>query len=286
MKGDTVGEETRVVVITGLGGMGTAVARRLGCGSVVVLADVSSTVVGTVGRELRAEGYEIVEQPTDVSDAEAVAALADTASRLGRVGVVVHTAGLSPAQAPVNAILRVDLLGTALMLDAFAPVIAPGGAGVFIASMAGALAAQDPDFERRLATTPTESLLDLPELTAIVNQGHAYGIAKRANQVRVRAASLVWGRRRARVNTISPGIISTPMGAAELESASGDMMRGMIAASPMGRVGTPHDIAAAVEFLAGPHSTFVTGTDLLVDGGAVAALTAGPTSHAHDEESR
>ena len=163
------------------------------------------------------------------------------------------------------------------MLDAFCPAIAPGGAGVFIASMAGSLYPMSPELERRLATTPTADLLNLPELAegAIPDPGSAYSIAKRANQVRVRAASVAWGRRRARVNAISPGIISTPMGAAELAGSSGPTMQGMLSESPAGRIGTPDDIAAAVEFLTGPHSTFITGTNLLVDGGVVAALLSG-----------
>jgi NAD(P)-dependent dehydrogenase (short-subunit alcohol dehydrogenase family) len=261
-----------VVVVTGLGGLGRAIARRLGAGAIVVLADVDPTALSAEAGHLEEEGYAVVAHPTDVSKIESVAILAETASRLGAVEAVVHTAGLSPAQASPGTIFRVDLLGTALMLDAFAEVIAPGGAGVFIASMAGTLAPQNPDLEQRLALTPTASLLDLPELAAISDPGTAYGIAKRANQIRVRAAALPWGRRAARVNTISPGIISTPMAAAELQGPSGEFMRTMLASSATGRIGTPHDIAAAVEFLTGPNSTFITGTDLLVDGGAVASL--------------
>ena len=267
-------EGDRVVVVTGLGGMGLAVARRLGPGSRLLLADVNSATLGEAVDALRAEGQQVAEQETDVSDPRSVAALASAAMEMGRVDVLVHTAGLSPVQASVGAILRVDLLGTALVLDAFALAIAPGGAGVFVASMAGTMFPQDPDLERRLATTPTAALLDLPELSegAISDQGSAYGLAKRANQVRVRAASVQWGRRRARVNSISPGVISTSMGAAELEGASGEFMRSMVAGSGTGRIGTPDDIAAAAEFLTGPQSTFITGTDLLVDGGVVASL--------------
>jgi len=274
-----VNGDRAVIVVTGLGGMGTAIARRLGSGATVVMADVNSTALHAVADELRTEGYDVVEHPTDVSDAAAITSLAAAADRLGRVTVVAHTAGLSPVQAPADAILRVDLLGTALMLDAFGNIIAPGGAGVFIASMAGTMAAQDPEFEQRLATTPTASLLDLPELKAITDPGAAYGISKRANQVRVRAASLVWGRRGARVNSISPGIISTPMGAAELEGSSGAMMRTMIERSATGRIGTPQDIAAAVEFLTSPQSSFITGIDLLVDGGVVAGMLNPPGSN-------
>ena len=269
-------EGDRVVVVTGLGGMGLAVAQRLGLASTLVLADVNREVLGTTADNLRSTGYRVVEHQTDVSNEDSVTSLVEVARGLGRVEVVVHTAGVSPVQASVEAILRVDLLGAALMLDAFATAIAYGGAGVFISSMAGSLFLQDPDLEHRLADSPTSALLALPELSpeAVSDPGTAYGLAKRANQLRVRSASLVWGRRHARVNSISPGIISTPMGMAELDGPNGNFMREMIAASATGRLGTPHDIAAAVEFLTGPHASFITGTDLLVDGGVVASLLA------------
>ncbi|HEX4218643.1 MAG TPA: SDR family oxidoreductase [Acidimicrobiales bacterium] len=272
--------EGPVIVVTGIGGMGLAIARRLGSRSTLVLADVKEAALSSAAEELRGEGYDVVEQVTDVSDEKSVAALADVASNLGRVDVLAHTAGLSPVQAPVDAILRVDLRGTALMLDAFASVIAPGGAGVFIASMAGTMHPHDADLDTRLATTPTADLLDLPELSAsiITDPGTAYMIAKRANQARVRTGALVWGRRGARVNSISPGIIATPMGNLELGGPSGEVMRALVAGSPTGRVGTPHDIASAVEFLVGPQSSFITGTDLLVDGGVVASILTGQTS--------
>ncbi len=275
-----VSESDRVVVVTGLGGMGTAIARRLGSGSTVLLADVNEVALNTAAADLRAEGYHVVEQLADVSNLDSVGRLAETAATLGRVEVLAHTAGLSPVQASVDAILQVDLLGTAHMLDEFVGVISPGGAAVFIASMAGTMAPRDPDFEHRLATTETAALLDLPEVKAITDQGTAYGLAKRANQVRVRAAAVEWARQQARVNTISPGIISTPMGVAELEGPSGDRMRAMLSASAVKRIGTPQDIAAAVDFLTGPHSTFITGTDLLVDGGTVAALLTNPATPA------
>jgi NAD(P)-dependent dehydrogenase (short-subunit alcohol dehydrogenase family) len=260
------------VVITGVGGMGSAVARRIGSGSTLVLADVSQGALSVAADALRADGYEVAEVVTDVSDPGSVTSLAEAAIALGRVEVLVHTAGVSPVQASVSAIMQVDLLGTALMLDAFATAIAPGGAGVFIASMAGTMAPPDADRDRRLATTPTAELLDLTDLE-VADSGMAYVVAKRANQVRVRAAAAAWGGRRARVNSISPGVISTPMGTAELEGASGEFMRQMVTTSPTGRIGTPHDIAGAVEFLTGPNATFITGTDLLVDGGVIATLT-------------
>ncbi len=250
---------------------------RLGSGSTLLLADVNEEALAVAADELRGDGYRVVEHVTDVSNEESVAALAQAASSCGRIEVLAHTAGVSPVQASVEAILRVDLLGTALVLDAFASVIAPGGAAVFIASMAGTILPYDAALERRLATTPTADLLNLPELSKanLTDAGSAYSMAKRANQVRVRASAVVWGRRQARVNSISPGIISTPMGNTELNGPNGDFMRAMVAGSPSGRVGTPHDIASAVEFLVGPHASFITGTDLLVDGGVVASILAG-----------
>jgi NAD(P)-dependent dehydrogenase (short-subunit alcohol dehydrogenase family) len=142
--------------------------------------------------------------------------------------------------------------------------------------MAASMLPPDPDLDRRLATTPTAALLDLPELSdgAITDPGYAYALSKRANQVRVRAASVAWGRRRARLNSISPGVISTTMGVAELQGPSGEFMSSIVARSGTGRIGTPDDIAAAIDFLTGPWSSFITGTDLLVDGGAVASLLA------------
>jgi NAD(P)-dependent dehydrogenase (short-subunit alcohol dehydrogenase family) len=269
-----MGDGDRVVVVTGIGGMGRAIARRLGPGSTLVLADVNPAALGEAAEALRAEGQQVIEQVTDVSDPDSVAALASAATQAGRLDALVHTAGLSPVQASVGAILHVDLLGTALMLEAFASAIAPGGAGVFVASMAGSMMPQDGDFERLLATTPSAELLGLDQLSesVITDPGFAYAIAKRANQVRVRAASVPWGRRRARVNSISPGVISTPMGVAELNGPSGEFMQAMVFGSGTGRLGTPDDIASAAEFLLGPQASFITGTDLLVDGGAVAGV--------------
>jgi NAD(P)-dependent dehydrogenase (short-subunit alcohol dehydrogenase family) len=261
-----------VLVVTGAGGMGIACARRLGAGTRLVLADVSEDVLDREVAVLEATGLAVTPVRTDVSDPSSVAALAEAAAALGAVRGLVHTAGLSPVQASAAAVLAVDLVGTALMLDAFAEVIAPGGAGVFVASMAGAMAPFDADLEARLASTPTASLLELPELAAVDDAALAYMYAKRANQIHVRAASVRWGHRGARVNSVSPGIIATPMGAAELESPNGPIMCDLIAGSGCGLIGSPEEVARAAEFLLGSGAGFVTGTDLLVDGGATAAV--------------
>lgn len=265
-----------VLVVIGVGGMGLAIARRLGGNKRVLLADFNETTLASAAELLRGEGHDVTTSAVDVSDRASVTALADRAAGLGRLVQVAQTAGLSPAQAPVEAIIGVDLLGVAYVLDEFARVIAPGGAGLVIASMAGAMAADGVPLEmaKALSLTPTDELASLPFVSAdaLGNPGAAYSIAKRANQLRVQAVAGTWGQRGARVNSISPGVVSTPMGQEELASESGASMRGMIAASGTGRVGTPDDIAAAAAFLLGPDSTFITGTDLLVDGGVVAAV--------------
>ncbi|AMB59319.1 SDR family oxidoreductase [Microterricola viridarii] len=268
-----------VLVVIGVGGMGEAIARRVGAGHTVLLADFNEELLERVATGLRGDGFEVATQIVDVSSHESVTALADAAAALGPVRQVVHTAGLSPVQAPTDAVLRVDLAGFAFSLDEFARVIAPGGAGVYIASMAGSFAAGHfpAELETALASTPSDQLLSLPFLAdgALPNAGAAYSIAKRGNQLRVQTASLAWGKRGARVNTISPGVISTPMGQQELAGESGASMRAMVEGSATGRLGTPNDIANAAAFLLSTDASFISGTDLLVDGGTVAAVRSG-----------
>lgn len=268
-----------VLVVIGLGGMGEAIARRFGAGMQLLLADFDEPTLHRVADALAGDGFTVSTAPVDVSDRDSVAALATGAAELGPVTGVVHTAGLSPMQAPTAAILKVDLYGVAISLEEFGKVIAPGGAGVVIASMAGSFTVGrfPAEMEQALTHTPAEELLSLPfvQESAVPNPGAAYSIAKRANQLRVQAAATAWGQRGARVNSISPGIISTPMGQEELAGESGESMRAMVAGSGTGRLGTSSDIAAAAAFLLGPDSTFITGTDLLVDGGVVAGVRSG-----------
>jgi NAD(P)-dependent dehydrogenase (short-subunit alcohol dehydrogenase family) len=267
-----------VFVVIGIGGMGQAIARRMGSGRSLVLADIDEQTLATVGSSLSGEGYSVTTSQLDVSDAGSAAALAATADELGPVRCLAHTAGLSPVQASAESIIRIDLLGVAFVLEEFVRVIAPGGAAVVISSMSAyMIPALDPEEELQLARTPASELCRLGFLdpSRHPDAGMAYGYAKRANQLRVRAASVEWGRRSARVNSISPGVIATPMGQAELSGGSGSFMRAMVDGSGTGRLGTPDDIAGAAEFLLGPASAFVTGTDLLVDGGVVGAMTTG-----------
>ena len=275
----TDGSPPGVLVVTGTGGMGRAIARRLGTGRTLVVADMSEDQLSEASASLSADGFDVHPVRVDVSSQRDVAALATTAAGLGPLRCVVHTAGVSPVQATPQQIVDVDVIGTALVLDAFEPLVGAGTVAVCIASMAGTMTALPPEEMRLLAVTPTDRLAALPVLDpAKMNSGAAYGIAKRANHARVQAASVIWGRKGGRVLSVSPGIISTPMGQAELAGPFGDGMRQMIEMSGSHRIGTPDDIAAAVEFLASPAASFVTGTDLLVDGGVVAALAATPVS--------
>ncbi|WP_433796094.1 SDR family oxidoreductase [Actinoplanes sp. CA-252034] len=262
-----------VVVVTGVGGMGAAVARRLGSGRTLLIADTVPDHLDRTLTALRAEGYDARGRITDIADQPAVAELAASAAELGRLAAVVHTAGVSAAGSTVDTIMRVDLAGTAYLIDAFEPLAGHGTAIVCVASMAGHYARLGADDEHTLATTPTAGLLDLDLITGFTGDPvGAYILAKRANQVRVQAAALAYSRRGARINTISPGVVSTAMARAEQQSSSGEHMMAMLQACGAGRTGTPAEIADAAAFLTGPHSLYITGTDLLVDGGQAAWL--------------
>jgi NAD(P)-dependent dehydrogenase (short-subunit alcohol dehydrogenase family) len=267
-----------VVVVIGAGGIGRAIARRQGAGRTVLLADYSQPVLDAARGNLENSGHTVSARHVDVSSRESVRALAQAAAGLGPVVNVVNTAGLSPVQAPPAAILAVDLVGTALVFEEFGAVIAPGGAGLVISSMAGHMPPPlDLETARLLGQTPADELLALPVLSeqAVPNSGTAYALSKQANHARAQAAAVTWGERGARVNSLSPGIVLTPLARDEMSGPGAENYQKMIATSAAGRVGTTDEIAAAAAFLLGPDAGFITGADLLIDGGVIAAIRAG-----------
>ena len=269
---------TNVVVIIGVGGIGMAIARRQGAGKIILLADINELALSHAASALETTGYTVSTKQVDVSSRESVHDLASAAAALGNVVQIVHTAGLSPNMAPADKILAVDLLGTALVLEEFGRVVAWGGAGIIISSMAGhMLPPLGQETDEALARTPADELLNLPILqpAAVTDSGAAYSLSKRANQLRVQAESLPWGERGARINSISPGIIMTTLAHHELESPVGEIYKVMIQASVSKRVGTSDEVASAAAYLLGPESGFMTGSDLLIDGGVIAAMRAG-----------
>ncbi|MDM0014515.1 SDR family oxidoreductase [Variovorax sp. J22P168] len=265
---------TNVTVVIGAGSIGQAIARRVSAGRHVLLADLRPANAEAAARVLGEAGFEVTTATVDVSSRASVEALVETAVGLGDLSGVIHAAGVSPSQASPATILSVDLYGTALVLEAFGDVIAAGGSGIVIASMSGhRLPSLTPEQDQALATTPTDELLALPMLQPdrVTDALHAYQIAKRGNALRVMAQAVRWGRRGARVNTISPGIIVTPLARDELSGPRGAGYRRMLEASAAGRAGTPDEVGALGAFLMGPEGAFITGSDFLMDGGVTAA---------------
>ena len=263
-----------VVVVIGAGSIGQAIARRVSSGKHVLLADLRPELADAGAKVMSDAGFEVSTAAVDVSSRASVHALAGAAAALGDVWGVIHAAGVSPSQASPATILRVDLYGTALVLEEFGNVIAPGGSGVVIASMSGhRLGALSPEENVALATTPVEELLALPMLQPgrVTDPLNAYQISKRANALRVMAEAVRWGKRGSRVNTISPGIIITPLANDELSGPRGAGYRRFIDGSAAGRAGTPDEVAALAALLMGPDGAFITGSDFLQDGGVTAA---------------
>ena len=262
----------RIAVIIGSGAMGLAAARRLSPACRLLVADNSQARLDSAVRSLADDGHRVDAMAVDVRDGLSVAAVATAAATAGIVSAVVHTAGVSPSQASATDIFAINLVGTAHVIDRFLDVASPGTSLVCVASMAGHKQRVDPALENELATTPTGRLME----TNLFDLGtpdtsFAYHIAKRGVQLRVAVAARAWGRKGARVNSLSPGIIWTPMSQQEFDGERGDNMRLIVANLAVPRVGTPEDIAAVIEFLCSPAAGYITGTDLLVDGGATAA---------------
>jgi NAD(P)-dependent dehydrogenase (short-subunit alcohol dehydrogenase family) len=263
-----------IIVVIGSGQIGQAIARRVGVGKHILLADMRPDNANAAAEVLGNAGYEVSVATVDVSSRNAVLALVTTATGLGDVTGLIHAAGVSPSQASPATILKVDLYGTALVLEEFGNVIARGGAGVVIASQSGhRLPALTVEQNKALATTPVEELLGLPFLQPdqVTDSLHAYQLAKRGNSLRVMAEALRWAKRGARVNTISPGIIMTPLAKDELSGPRAAGYRHMLEVSPAGRAGTPDEVGNVGALLMGPDGGFITGSDFLMDGGVTAA---------------
>jgi NAD(P)-dependent dehydrogenase (short-subunit alcohol dehydrogenase family) len=263
-----------VIVVIGAGLIGQAIARRVSAGKHVVLADLRQENADAAAKTLSDAGFSVSTGKVDVSSRASVHALVKKATSFGDISGVIHAAGVSPSQASPETILKVDLYGTALVLEEFGNVIASGGAGVVIASMSGhRLPALSAEQNALLATTPVEELLALPMLQPdqVKDSLHAYQISKRGNSLRVMAEAVRWGKRGARVNTISPGIIITPLANDELKGPRGAGYRNMIAACAAGRAGTPDEVGTVGALLMGSDGAFITGSDFLMDGGVTAA---------------
>jgi NAD(P)-dependent dehydrogenase (short-subunit alcohol dehydrogenase family) len=265
---------TNVIVVIGAGSIGQAIARRVSAGKHVLLADLNQQNADAAAKVLNDAGFEVSTATVDVSSRESVHALVQTATALGDVTGVIHAAGVSPTQASPATILKVDLYGTALVLEEFGNVIARSGSCVVIASQSGhRLPALTAEQNAALATTPADELLTLPMLQPdqVRDSLHAYQISKRGNSLRVMAEAVRWGKRGARVNTISPGIIFTPLARDELSGPRGEGYRRMIEVSAAGRGGTPDEVGTVGALLMGPDGGFITGSDFLMDGGVTAA---------------
>ena len=265
---------TNVIVVIGAGSIGQAIVRRVSAGKHVLLADIRQENADAAAKTLTDAGFSVTTAAVDVSSRTSVHALVETATKLGDVSGLIHAAGVSPTQASPETIIKVDLYGTALILEEFGNVITRGGAGVVIASQSGhRLPPLSTEQNALLATTPVDELLGLPMLQAdqIKDSLHAYQISKRGNSLRVMAEAVRWGKRGARVNTISPGIIITPLANDELKGPRGPGYRRMLEISAAGRAGTPDEVGTVGALLMGPDGAFITGSDFLMDGGVTAA---------------
>jgi NAD(P)-dependent dehydrogenase (short-subunit alcohol dehydrogenase family) len=278
--------ETNVVVLIGAGSIGQAIARRVGTGRHVVLADLRQQNVDAAAKVMSDAGFEVSAAIVDASSRESVHALVDKAAAIGSITGMIHSAGVSPTQASPATIFKVDLYGTAVILEEFGKVIAHGGSGVVIASQSGhRLPPLSAEQNRALATTVPEELLGLPFLQSdqVRDSLHAYQLSKRGNSLRVMAEAVRWGRRGARVNTISPGIVMTPLAKDELAGPRGEGYRRMIEGSAVGRAGTPDEVAALAALLMGPDGGFIAGSDFLMDGGVTAAYWFGEVAEVRAE---
>lgn len=268
-----------VMILTGAGQIGMAIARRMGYGMKIVIGDKRPENAQTIAKVMNDAGFDVIPVEMDLSSRVSIQNMIAEAQKYGDITMLVNAAGVSPSQAPIEAILKVDLYGTAALLEEVGKVIAPGGVGVTISSQSGHRMKQlTPEEDEQLACTSTEELLNLSLLQPenIRDTLHAYQLAKRCNEKRVMAESVKWGEKGARINSISPGIIVTPLAIDEFNGPRGDFYKNMFVKCPAGRPGTADEVANVAELLMSDKGAFITGADFLIDGGATASYFYGP----------
>ena len=272
-------KKKEVMLLVGAGQIGMAIARRMGYGKTIIVGDKNIENARTIVEIMNNAGFTAIPVETDLSSRDSIRSMIAEGQRHGDISMLVNAAGVSPSQAPIEAILKVDLYGTAVLLEEVGKVIVPGGVGVTISSQSGhRMPALTPEQDRQLAMTPTEELLSLPMLQPenIENTLHAYQMAKRCNVKRVMAEAVKWGGRGARINSISPGIIVTPLAIDEFNGPRGAFYKNMFAKCQAGRPGTADEVANVAELLMSNRGAFITGADFLCDGGATASFFYGP----------
>ena len=268
-----------VMLVTGAGQIGMTIARRVGFGKKIILGDKKIENANAIAKTMNEAGYDVAPFEMDLSSRESILNIIAEAQKYGEIKYLVNGAGVSPSQAPIEAILKVDLYGTAVLLEEVGKVIAEGGCGVTISSQSGWRMPQlTAEQDRQLATTPTEELLSLDILKPenIRDTLHAYQLAKRCNEKRVMAECVKWGERGARLNDIAPGIIVTPLAIDEFNGPRGDFYKNMFAKCPAGRPGTADEVANVAALLMSDAGAFITGSTFLIDGGATASYYYGP----------
>ena len=268
-----------VLILTGAGQIGMAIARRVGYGQKIVVGDKNIENAKDIANIMNNAGFDVTPIETDISSRKSILNLIDVAKSFGDINMFINSAGVSPSQASIETILKVDLYGTAVLLEEIGKVIANGGVGVTISSQSGHRMEQlGAKIDEQLATTPTEELLNLEVLQPknIKDTLHAYQLAKRCNEKRVMFEAVRWGEKNARINSISPGIIVTPLAIDEFNGIRGDFYKNMFAKCPAGRPGTADEVSNVAELLMSSKGAFITGSDFLIDGGATASYFYGP----------
>lgn len=263
-----------VVILTGAGQIGMAIARRIGYGKKIIIGDKNVKNAQNISKTMNDAGFDTAPVEMDLSSRESILSMIGKAKKYGDITMLINSAGVSPSQASIETILKVDLYGTAVLLEEVGKVIVPNGVGVTISSQSGHRMPQlSAEEDRLLACTPTEELLNLSILQPenIKDTLHAYQMAKRCNEKRVMFEAVNWGKKGARINSISPGIIVTPLAIDEFNGIRGDFYKNMFAKCPAGRAGTADEVANVAELLLSSKGAFITGSDFLIDGGATAS---------------